>query len=192
MKGWKNFYIPLSNEEITLREAYEKMKEVRSSQSEVPLIIQLVENPKYDNFITRFFFDPFPGKVSLLYHDYIHLILGRWMLMKDEAFVIGFTMGSNDNMFTWRLMLYSFVARFLYRKPWKFDKQDVRIFWDAANTWRVSDTKSLSKANLNEYLDLPLKEIRKILGIEEDLLKAVYKVHAKRYPDDIASQRTIN
>lgn len=168
------------------------MKKVRSSQAEVPLIVQIVENPKYDNFLTRCFCDPFPGRVDLLQHDYIHLILGRWMLMKDEAFVVGFTMGSNNNMFTWRLILYSFVARFLYKKPWKFDKQDIRVFWDAANTWWVSNTKSLSKVDFNKYLDLPLKEIRKILGIEEDLLKAVYKIHAKRYPDDIASQRVIN
>ena len=52
----------------------------------VPLIIKLVENPKYDIGL-------FPGNISLYNHDCIHLLLGRGLRVKDEVFVIGFTMG---------------------------------------------------------------------------------------------------
>ena len=58
---------------------------------DVPLIIKLVENPKYDIGL-------FAGNVSLYNHDCIHLLLGRGLRVKDEAFVIGFTMGSTKKM----------------------------------------------------------------------------------------------
>lgn len=189
---WKTFHIPLSKGDITLREAYEILKKVGRRQEDVPLIVQIVENPKYENSFFQHLLNPFPGRVNLVYHDYIHILLGRGMLMKDEAFVIGFTMGSNDNMFTWRIMLYTFVARYIYRKPWTFNDEDVRIFWDAAQAGWVSDCIPLSQINFDDYLDITLDEIRHELGIEKDYLREVYKIHVKRYPEDKTLKRILD
>lgn len=189
---WKTFHIPLADHEITLREAYEKMKAVSNSQIDVPKEIQYVENPEYDNTLLRYFLNPFPGRVDLRYHDFIHLILGRGMLKKDEAFIIGFTMGSTNRMFTWRIRLYSWIAKYVYEKPWNFDNSDIRVFWDAAKAGWISDCVPLCYVEFNKYLDMKLVDIRKSLGIEEAFLKGIYEIHKARYPDDLSSQRLLD
>lgn len=190
--NWKTFHIPLSNEDITLKEAFSKLENISNSQVDVPMEIQYIENPKYENFLLRYFLHPFPGRVDLLYHDYIHLILGRGLLKKDEAFVIGFTMGSTNRMFTWRIRLYSWISKYVYKAPWNFDDQDIRVFWDAAKAGWISDCVPLCNVEFNKYLDMTLKDIRKALGIEDSLLEAIYEIQKIRYPYDTASKRLLN
>ncbi len=44
----ENWFIPLSTTELTLMEAHSQLDEYGLEQDDVPLIIQLVENPKFD------------------------------------------------------------------------------------------------------------------------------------------------
>ena len=74
--------------EISLEESLSTMKDFSLAQEDIPFIIKLVENPKYDVGL-------FAGYVDLFTHDCIHVLLGRGLLIKDEAFVIGYTMGSS-------------------------------------------------------------------------------------------------
>src|SRR5512132_4682412 len=91
---WREWRVPLSSGGQTLRAAQETLRPFGADQREIPLIIQLVENPKYD----LPGIDIFPGATDLHTHDMIHIVLGRGLLPKDEAFVIGFTMGSTDRL----------------------------------------------------------------------------------------------
>ena len=76
----KEWHIPLfSKKQWTLKEGLKSMNDFKLEESEVPLIIRLVENPKYDIGL-------FAGNVSLFNHDSIHLLLGRGLEVKDEAF----------------------------------------------------------------------------------------------------------
>src|SRR4249919_2256821 len=86
----RQWHIPLSREDLTLRQAHEELAVLGLKQADVPLIVQLVENPRFD-FPGL---DIFHGATGLQAHDRIHVLLGRGLLPKDEAFVIGFTMGS--------------------------------------------------------------------------------------------------
>ena len=72
-----------------LKEMTKSAGEDLLGQDSIPLIIKLVENPKY--FTSRLF----TGAVNLFTHDCIHIVLDRGLLVKDEAFVIGYTMGSS-------------------------------------------------------------------------------------------------
>ncbi|SVB55704.1 uncharacterized protein METZ01_LOCUS208558, partial [marine metagenome] len=92
----KNWFIPLSTTDLTLQQAYSQLDEFGLEQEDVPLIIQLVENPKYD----LPGIDIFHGATNLETHDYIHILLGRGVMIKDEAFVLGFTMGSSNRVTT--------------------------------------------------------------------------------------------
>ena len=56
----------------------------------MPLIIKLVENPNYKTSKL------FGGAVDLFTHDCIHVLLGRGLLPKDEAFVIGVLWGQAE------------------------------------------------------------------------------------------------
>ena len=83
-----------------LYKVLEGMGEFKLSQEDVPLVIKLTENPKYISSKL------FTGAVDLFSHDCIHVLLGRGLLTKDEAFVIGYTMGSAKKMRRWRRNLF--------------------------------------------------------------------------------------
>jgi hypothetical protein len=184
----QNWFIPLSAGTRTLAEARLELQSIGLKQSQVPLMVQLVENPKYD----LPGFDIFHGATSIETHDCIHIILGRGLLAKDEAFVIGFTMGSTDRVSTTEERLYAFFAKYLYPRDYRFGDDEIRVFKDAVKLGFVSDCQSLSKVDYSKYLDWPLARIRAALGIEEDLLRAYYAIEKRRYPSAPESQRLLS
>ena len=102
----QNWHHPLSKESALLYNILGSMEEFKLKQSDVPLIIKLVENPNYKSS------NIFTGAVDLFTHDCIHTVLGRGLLVKDEAFVIGYTMGSSKKMKRWRRNLFMFISKY--------------------------------------------------------------------------------
>ena len=86
---------PLSCKRRKLKTVLKEMEPFSLLPEEVPLIIRIIENPKYDIGL-------FGGATTLGAHDCIHILLGRGLLVKDEAFVIGYTMGSAKTLSRWR------------------------------------------------------------------------------------------
>lgn len=154
---------------------------------DIPLIIKLVENPSFDIPGINIF----NGAVDLLAHDCIHALLGRGLMMHDEAFTIGFTMGSTNRVTTAEQKLYALAAKYLYPKPYKFDEDDIQVFKDAVHLGYVSDCQPLDKVNYEVYKDYTLADAREALGIEVDLLRAYYRIEMKRYPNHKDSQRLL-
>lgn len=183
----KTWIVKLHDDGQTLREAYESLMEVGNSQDEVPLIVQLAENPKFHFGGLGFF----KGRVTLEQHDYIHILLGRGLTLIDEAFVIGFTMGSTDRVSTREQRLFSFINRILYPKPYRFCEDGMKVFRDAVALAYVSDCAPLEEVDFEPLLDLPLRKVRERLKVEVDLLRAYYRIEAKRYPDCAASRRLL-
>lgn len=175
----QHWFIPLSEERKTLREAYQDMQTIGYEQEAIPLIIQVVENPKYALPGLHIF----SGQTDLETHDYIHLILGRGVLPKDEAFVLGFTMGSTHRMHLLEENLYGIFSRFLYPRDYRFNDEDFQVYKHAVRLAYISDCLALDEVDYTALLDKPLGEIRRELGIESDLLKAYYQIEKKRYPD---------
>jgi hypothetical protein len=186
--SYKDWHIPVSKGEMTLKEAHEDLSRLGAKQEGIPLMIQLVENPKYD--IPGF--DIFHGAVDLATHDYIHIILGRGLLSIDEAFVIGFTMGSTNKVTTTEEKLYSFISKYLYPKVYRFSDEDLQVFRDAVKLGYISDCLPLDQVKYQKYLARSLKDIRKDLKIEEDLILAYYNIENRRYPNSKASQRLLH
>jgi len=184
----ENWFIPLSCSNKTLSSAYQELQEFGLKQEEIPYIIQIVENPKFDLPGG----DIFHGKTGLETHDYLHIILGRGILAKDEAFVIGFTMGSSNRVTSTEENLYSFFARYLYPKAYRFTDEDLRVFKDAVKLGFISDCQSLSEVDYSRYFEQPLGEIREDLGIETNLLHAYYTIEKRRYPESKESQRLLS
>ena len=174
----ENWFVPLSTTDLTLKQAHSQLDEFGLDQDDVPLIIQLVENPKFD----LPGIDIFHGATNLETHDYIHILLGRGVMIKDEAFVLGFTMGSSNRVTTTEERLFSFMTKYVYPKDYRFTDEDLHIFKDAVRLGFVSDCQSLAKVDYKKYLDWPLQKIREDIGIEVDLLKAYYAIEARRYP----------
>ena len=134
----------------------------------------------------------FHGAVDLKAHDRIHILLGRGLLMEDEAFTIGFTMGSTKHVRRSEEWLFGFLARHIYPQPYTFDNNAVRIFNDAVRLGGISGCQPLNRIGFDQYLDKPLKEIRAQVGLETHLLLAYYNIEKQRYPNAVASQRLLS
>jgi hypothetical protein len=185
--SWRDWIVPLDDDLLSLRQVLDASAHLKASQDDIPVIIQLVENPKFD--IPGI--DLFNGAVDLQTHDFIHVILGRGMLPKDEAFVIGFTMGSTNRVSQTEEWLFGLASKYLYPGPYRFTDEDISVFKDAVRLGFVSDCMPLSEIDYGQYLDMPLKEVRERIGLEVDLLKAYYRIEQSRYPEDKASQRLL-
>lgn len=184
----RQWMIPLSEGDKTLARARAELAELGVKQSDVPFLVQLVENPKFD----LPGFDIFHGATDLATHDQIHILLGRGLLPKDEAFVIGFTMGSTDGVTQTEETLYGFFAKYLYPRTYRFTDEDMRVFRDAVRLGFVSDVKPLSEVDFDLLQSLTLREARARIGLEEDLLRAYYAIEKRRYPGAFESQRLLD
>ena len=185
----RDWIVPLSRGGVTLREADASLDAVRMAPEEVPFLVRLVENPKLD----MPFMDVFHGATDLPTHDYLHIVLGRGLLAKDEAFVIGFTMGATDNVGRGEEFLYGIFAKHLYPKQYRFTDDDLRVFRDAVRLGFISDCDTrLCATDFNRYLDTPVEQVRAALGIETDLLRAYYAIEKRRYPTSHESQRLLD
>jgi dihydropyrimidinase len=122
-------------------------------------------------------------------HDYIHILLGRGVLPKDEAFVLGFTMGSTNRVGNIEERLYGLFTRFLYPKHYRFTDDDFQVYKDAVRLGYVSDCTPLDKVDYPALSHLTVREARRELGIETALLKAYFEIEKRRYPDSFESQR---
>jgi len=183
-----NWFVPLSRTSLSLRQAHAELQTIGLRQEEVPFVVQLVENPRFD----LPGIDVFQGATDLQTHDYIHILLGRGLLPKDEAFVLGFTMGSTNRISESEERLYTFFARYLYPRGYRFTNEEVQVFKDAVRLAYVSDCCSLADVNYDSVLDLLLPQARAALGIEPDLLEAYYRIEQRRYPSAVESQRLLN
>ena len=65
----KEWHVPLYKGQTTIESGLRSMDSFKLQAEDVPFIIKLVENPKYDIGL-------FAGNVSLYNHDCIHLLLG--------------------------------------------------------------------------------------------------------------------
>jgi hypothetical protein len=185
--GWRQWHVPLHCDQFTLREVLASTEHIAADQDDIPLIVQIIENPKFDiPGITIF-----NGAVDLQAHDCIHAVLGRGLLPHDEAFTIGFTMGSTNRVTTAEQRLYSLAAKYLYPGPYKFTDEDIQIFQDGVHLGYVSDCQPLDKIDYTPYLDSALAEVRHAIGIEIDLLQAYYRIEQRRYPHSVESQRLL-
>jgi hypothetical protein len=173
---------PLERGENIIGDVIDGMFEFKLNQSDVPLIIKLTENPKY--FTARFF----GGAVDLFSHDCIHILLGRGLLVKDEAFVIGYTMGSSKKMKRWRRNLFMFISKYLYPEGYKFREEERFVFYAGVMAGEKCPT-DLSKVDFKELLDYKVQGAREKLGIDKELLKCYYCFEKKCLPESLESQR---
>ncbi len=185
--SYKNWHIPFHEDQMTLSEALDSLSDVKADQSEIPLMIQLVENPKFK--IPGF--EIFHGAVDIQQHDCIHILLGRGLLNMDEAFTIGFTMGSTKKVTTTEESLYAFVSKHLYPDVYRFNQEEIAVFKDAVKLAYISNCVPLDKFDFSDWLDQPLRVIREVVGVEPELINAYFAVEERRYPLSVASQRLL-
>ena len=180
-----DWHVPLSKGGITLNKGLRSMESFKLESEDVPLIIKLVENPKYDVGL-------FAGNVSLHNHDCIHLLLGRGLRVKDEAFVIGYTMGSTKKMPRWRRNLYMFCAKYLFPQGYSFGEEE-RFVFNAGVLAGVQCPTDLSKIEFDDrkHGNCRIATLSSELGINKDLLRNCYGFEKACFRDSEESQRLL-
>ena len=183
----KNWFVSINETEITLKKAYSILENGALMQTDIPLIVQMIENPKFD--IPGI--EIFNGSTNLFNHDMIHFLLGRGFLAKDEAFVLGFTMGSTNRVSTMEEKLYSFFTKHIYPKSYKFNDGDLVVYKNAVRLGYISNCTPLNQVDFKSLIDLPVGEVRKKLGLEVDLIKAYYRIEQNDFKHCIESARLL-
>ena len=188
MKSYKNWYIPYHKDDISLYTAHQNLLSSSHTSGKLPLIIRLMENPCYSlPFITLFH-----GAISLKYHDYVHILLGRGLLPKDEAFVIGFTMGATGQTGLIEQNLFAWISHYCYPSPFNFSVEDLQVYHSAVQLARTMSVKPLHNFCYEKVIPLPLKKIRLILGINTEQLLQYYQDEAQKFNYCVESRRLIS
>jgi len=119
-------------------------------------IVWLLENPESPISLA--------GAIGLDNHDVIHILLDRNMDIRDEAMVIGFTMGNTGNMNKWIKRLFKFCAKWIYPSGYRFDKDDMIEFNRGYEYGSTRPLKNIHLAKFDENEEI--EDIRKKFGIE--------------------------
>ncbi|MCG8669350.1 MAG: hypothetical protein MI867_08030 [Pseudomonadales bacterium] len=187
VNSYKEWHVPWYENDLTLRECLDNLALLGAPPTDIPLMVKLVENPKYRiPGVTLFH-----GAVELKQHDCIHVLLGRGLLSKDEAFVIGFTMGSTNQISTAEETMFCKIAKYLYPTIYQFDDEDISVFKDAVRLGSICRPKRLDDFDFEPWLDKSLLDLRVAAGLEFGLIEAYYQMEKKRFAKDAASKRLI-
>lgn len=181
--SYRDWFLPFEHDHISLRHGLESLSALGAPQEDIPFIVRLLENPDGLGLLS--------GCVDIHQHDCIHLILGRGLLPKDEAFIIGFTMGSSKKISTWEEKFFSWVSQHFYPDVYRFNPEELSIYKDAVHLAQVSHCKAFDEINFDQYLDYSLKDIREELGLESELIRTYYHLEKLRYPNAKESQRLL-
>jgi len=140
----------------TLKNVYQTLK--GDKQSDIPFLVWLLENPKS--------FLPFPGKIDLCRHDYLHILLERGFSLEDESFIVGFTMGNDIQTKAIHCLIFQFISKYFYPKSYRFNQEHFQLFNLGLLYGRQLKIKNINKLNFSIYENRTISEIRKDLGID--------------------------
>lgn len=147
--------------------AYAKFAAEGDPPQATPFRIWLLENP--DSPL------PFPGRIHLREHDYLHILLERDVSLSGEAFVIGFTMGNDPSTKQYHVSIFKFVAKFLYPQGYNFSEDNLLFFDYGFKFGRQTKTKSLNRFDYSSYLNSTISVVQKQLGIDIEGIQRLFK-----------------
>ena len=173
---WKEWNPGLDNDGKTLQEIYENLPEL--PPEDYRFLKELVGKP---SVIT--------DNLTLFEQDCLHIALGRGLLAQDEAFVIGYTMGTATTLKDWEAGIFRLVAKMCYPGTYKFTDDDVKAFKLGVEVGSLSPVRKLHEFDFKNHFDKTLGEIREELGIDKAALREVYRKEQSLLPGSQVSGR---
>lgn len=176
---WYEWNPGLHNGEQKLQEVIATLPAAKAD--DIPWLVRLFENPASSI--------AFPGAINLARHDAIHVLLGRGLRNQDEAFVIGFTMGSSSHIYRWQRHIFRWIIAHLYPAPYKFSAQDLIAFDLGFNLGTRLPARDLDSFPFEKYHHSKLQDLRYWMGINVAKLQATYRVESLLVAHTHASHR---
>jgi hypothetical protein len=167
---------------LTVKEAYNLAFDLEEYY--IPPLVWFLENP--DSPL------PFPGKIYLRNHDYIHILLGREKSSQDEAFVVGFTMGNSRKVKWIHLKIFKLFSQYLYPSPFNFSKSDLQAFNLGVSYGRKIKVRNLNEMDLRQYDNQTVNAVRDILGIDAQEIRLLRKFENWLLPDTLTSKELVS
>ncbi len=152
-----------------------------ADSKDIPWLVKLFENPASPI--------AFPGAINLARHDALHVLLGRGLRNQDEAFVIGFTMGTNDHIHTWQIYFFRWIITHIYPVPYKLSHQDLIAFELGFNFGHTISMRNLHCFSFEKYSSCKIDDLRHWLGINPAKLHAIYRLESLLIANSRASHR---
>ncbi len=177
--NWKRWFPGLDNDHLSLREVLATLP--AAPPQAIPWIVRTFENPR--GWLRLH------GAVDLANHDRIHVLLGRGLLDQDEAFVIGFTMGSTKSVSRLERTFFKYVVSHLYPDPYRIPPRVLAAYDLGLEAGRTMGARNVHLALRDDMLDQPLGEVRRELGIDSERLRGFYVRERAALPDTPASRR---
>jgi hypothetical protein len=177
--NWWEWFPGLDNDARTLREVLAELP--AAPPGDIPWIVRLFEN---DRGWLRLH-----GAVSLAHHDMIHVLLGRGLLDQDEAFVIGFTMGTTRAVSRLERWFFTLALSRLYPEPYRISRRMLAAYDLGLEAGREFGVRNLHLALREDMLDRPLGDTRRDLRIDTQRLRAYYAREREALPGTLASLR---
>jgi hypothetical protein len=177
--NWWEWFPGLDNDARTLREVLAELP--AAPPTDIPWIVRLFENDK--GWLRLH------GAVDLRKHDMIHVLLGRGLLDQDEAFVLGFTMGSTKAVSRLERWFFKSAVANLYPEPYRISRKMLAAYDLGLEAGRTCGVTNLHLALHDGMLDRPLGETRRALGIDAQVLREFYAREQEALPGTLASLR---
>ena len=145
---------------MLLSSAIEKWQDnpTYKEQSSIHWFVWLLENPKSPISLT--------GAIDLYNHDIIHILLDRGMEVRDEAMVIGFTMGNSETTSSWVRWLFEFCAKYIYPEGYCFDEDDLLEYEKGFAYGYTRPRRNIHLAKFDCCMKKTIVKIRKEWGIK--------------------------
>jgi hypothetical protein len=176
---WHHWNPGLDNDDTTLAEVHATLPGNRAN--DIDLMVKLIENPKSPYAIT--------GAISLPDHDCVHILLGRGLLPQDEAFVIGYTMGTAGAAIAHDdVKLFKLISSHLYPDIYRFSRNDL-IAYDLGFSVGQKALRPVYEFDFMQNTHRTLGELRAIFGLDVRELRRVYRRERRRIPGTAASAR---
>ena len=177
--NWWEWFPGLDNDARTLREVLSELPAAPATA--IPWIVRVFENDK--GWLRLH------GAVNLKNHDMIHVLLGRGLLDQDEAFVIGFTMGSTKAVSWLEKAFFKFAVSSLYPEPYRISRKMLAAYDLGLEAGEAFGVKNLHLVLRDDMLDRPLGETRRELQIDTRRLREFYARERAALPGTLASLR---
>ena len=175
---WAEWFPGLDTDDLTVRELYSRLPGFTADQ--VHPMVRLFENPESPI--------AFKGAITLERHDIIHCLVGRGLLDQDEAFILGYTMGTSKRTGAIEKWAFKKVLQH-YPEPYRIIGPELKAYDFGVEAGSRCGTDELYNHPLENYYDLTLAEARRRLGIDKNLLMEFYAREQKEIPRTPASLR---